>query len=240
MSVWLFVAQVIAAREGPVEIGSLAASMPPRIVADTMLKPGHPPVDHVRVGSQGRVPLPPGFSPQLHVRLETTPEPGEPGFCQRTSIEMRIVNPGAAATVVLDSTAQHHRFGNDCVGGDARYGAYQSAVTRSVIRDFDRARRARRASYAVTFIDRLPADFTSERFASGEEAAKNLPLDRITLALDAARLGSIPDAVRRALPSGEGIDNVGFVAGNYTTGIITRERGRITRVWIKAEIPPPF
>lgn len=240
MSVWLFVAQVIAAREGQVAIGSGAASVPPRVVADTMLKPGHPPVDHVRIGSQGKVSLPPGFPPQLHVRLETTPEPAEPGFCQRTSIEMRIVNPGATATVVLDSTAQHHRFGSECLGGNARYGAYQSAVTRSVILDFDRARRARRPSYAVTFIDRLPADFTSERFASGEEAARNLPLDRISRAVDTVWHVDVPDDVRRALPSGQGIDNVAFFAGDYTTGVVTRERGRITRVWIRVEIPPPF
>ncbi len=240
----LLMGQAIAAAPGPVAIESeaRAKAMTPAALADLMLAPGHPPIDAVEVGPPGMVPPPPpGSPPQFDVRLFTRPRPAaEPGYCTRQRIAATVLNPGSDATVAIERTETLLRLGRPCVGGRASYGTFADTDAIAIVRDLDKGRRTRGKEPPVTYVDRLPADFSAPRYASGAAALAAVDLGQIHWAGPARRAGSLSDAVRRdlaALP--KRAMAIAFYAG-FWTGVVARENGRITRVWLDRAIPPPF
>lgn len=240
----LLVGQAIVAAQGRVAIASeaQAKAMTPAALADLMLAPGHPPVDAAEVGPTGMVPPPPpGSPPQFDLRLFTRPRPAaEPGYCTRQRIAMTVLNPGASATVAIKGVERLLRLGRPCADGRAPYGTFADADTVAIVRDLEKDRRTRGKALPVAYVDRLPAGFAAPRYASGIAALAAVDLRQIDWAGPARRAGSLPDAVTRdlaALP--ESATAIAFYAGSWT-GVVVRENGRITRVWLDRAIPAPF
>lgn len=183
MAGWLMLAQAIVAASGPVPVASVeqAKAMPPQALAEALLGPGHPPVDFANVAPVDMAPPPPpGAPPQFWVVLQTAPAPAGPGFCARTAINLRVLDPGPAARVEVDRTRTLHRLGAKCAGGRAAYGDYRDGAARDAVRALAVLQRRKRVSIPVTFVDEMPADFRIERYRDGAAALRAVPLTEVS------------------------------------------------------------
>lgn len=241
---WLFLAQAITAATGTVPIASVdqARAMSPQALASALLAPGHPPVDFVQVAPTTMdPPPPPDAPPQFRVVLHTVPAAAaESGFCRRSRIEAIVLSPGPAATAKIERVRTLHQLADRCVGGNRPYGDYQDTASMAAIRDLAVQRAAKRPTIEVEVYDRMPPAANDARYTDGLRALRAIRLDHVGWAGPARSGGSLPDEQRQRCAGRVQCEQIGFYADRVWSGVVTRERGRITHVWLRRQIPPPF
>ena len=239
-----------------------AAAMTPAALAESLLAPGHPPIEQVVPLPDGMVPPPPPDSPiTLWVRLVTPADDDGAGLCTRRSFAVLLRRPEpegpgdhvAASTSVHFNDLDGHR---PCPAGLDAYDPADPAALPAQLAAARRLAAAVRAArhdrlpFPVTVDDQLGRDLVRYRHDHPEQRGPGDPPIRVVtdgraalaaLPLDRVRIGTADlfTPAELARPDGGRREVDTFWIDDWTVQL-ARNGDRIVASRLRRAAPPPF